>query len=206
MGEGQSIKRRIVFRNETNLNCSQKRVAFAILGASSEVDMKEVPDPYIHECEVLIERHLISKFTYYTLRFYEVRKMVKHNNSFLFLTLNSKNLEPRKPSLRKEYRHESFSATIDNQIDSEQGLKAASSKQSEAKDEENKFEMHNMSSVAESGIGEGNIMFSKLAEEIKEKAVDHRKVTDRRLSITTGLLIFMIGVVVVAAEMQEMLF
>lgn len=168
MGEGQSIKRRIVFRNETNLNCSQKRVAFAILGASSEVDMKEVPDPYIHECEVLIERHLISKFTY--------------------------------------YRHESFSATVDNQIDSEQGLKAASSKQSDAKDEENKFEMHNMSSVAESGIGEGNIMFSKLAEEIKEKAVDHRKVTDRRLSITTGLLIFMIGVVVVAAEMQEMLF
>lgn len=49
-------------------------------------------------------------------------------------------------------------------------------------------------------------MFSKLAEEIKQKAVNYNKVTDRRLSITTGLLIFMIGVVVVAAEMQEMLF
>lgn len=59
--------------------------------------------------------------------------------------------------------------------------------------------MHNMSSVAESGIGEGNIMFSKLAEEIKEKAVDHKKVTDRRLTITTGLLILMIGVVVISS-------
>lgn len=54
IGDGQSIKRRIIFRNETNLNHSQKRVAFAILGASSEVEMKEVPDPYIYECEVLI--------------------------------------------------------------------------------------------------------------------------------------------------------
>lgn len=63
-----------------------------------------------------------------------------------------------------------------------------------------------MSSIAESGIGESNIMFSKLAEEIKEKAVDHKKVTDRRLSITTGLLIFMIGVVVASAELQALLF
>lgn len=56
--------------------------------------------------------------------------MVKHNNSFLFLTLNSKNLEGRRPNQRKEYRQESFTATLDNQLDSEAGLKAASSKQS----------------------------------------------------------------------------
>lgn len=40
VSEGEPIKKRLVFRNESNLNYNQKQMAFAILGASSEVSMK----------------------------------------------------------------------------------------------------------------------------------------------------------------------
>jgi hypothetical protein len=63
-----------------------------------------------------------------------------------------------------------------------------------------------MSSVAESAMGEGSIIFSKLAEEIKEKSVNYHKVNDRRLTATTFLMLFMIGVVVGSASLQCFLF
>jgi hypothetical protein len=49
-------------------------------------------------------------------------------------------------------------------------------------------------------------MFSKLAEEIKEKSVHPHKVTDKRLSLTTVLIVVMIGVVAGSACLQSYLF
>lgn len=63
-----------------------------------------------------------------------------------------------------------------------------------------------MSSIAESAIGEGNIIFSKLAEEIKEKSVNHKKITDKRLNFTTFAIVLMIGVVAGSALLQSYLF
>jgi hypothetical protein len=48
VSEGEPTKKRVVFRNESNLNYNQKQMAFAILGASSEVSMKEPPQAYVY--------------------------------------------------------------------------------------------------------------------------------------------------------------
>jgi hypothetical protein len=145
MQEGEVVKKRIVFRSESNLNYSQKNIAFAILSAGEDAPLREPVDSCIHECEVTIERHIVNpRFSYFTIRFYEIRKLVKQNNAYYFKTLNSRNMESIVSNLKcenyhREYKHEMFEAVSgqENQVDSDARLKEESAKQET--EDENRF-------------------------------------------------------------------
>lgn len=53
-----------------------------------------------------------------------------------------------------------------------------------------------MSSVAESSIGEGNVVFSKLIEELKDKTINSNVLYDKNTSLVTIVIAWLeVGVI-----------